>query len=88
MRSIASIAFESLDFKKALAEFHETVCGKPYLQERRFVGCVERSGLLRRTCRESKVLPTLMIPSRGAPYNEKADKRSWQAMKSFFAEIF
>ena len=27
-------------------------------------------------------------PSRGAAYNEKADKRSWHAMKSFFAEIF
>lgn len=25
--------------------------------------------------------------SRGAAYNEKADKRSWQAMKSFFAEV-
>src|SRR5665213_999127 len=24
----------------------------------------------------------------GAKYNEKADKRSWQAMKQFFAEIF
>ncbi len=24
----------------------------------------------------------------GARYNEKADKRSWQAMKNFFAEIF
>lgn len=27
-------------------------------------------------------------PSRGAAYNEKADKRSWEAMKAFFAEIF
>lgn len=27
-------------------------------------------------------------PSRGAAYNEKADKRSWEAMKLFFAEIF
>jgi dienelactone hydrolase len=27
-------------------------------------------------------------PSKGAAYNEKADKRSWEAMKSFFAEIF
>ncbi|MGD0233812.1 MAG: dienelactone hydrolase family protein, partial [Syntrophorhabdales bacterium] len=27
-------------------------------------------------------------PSRGAAYNEKADKRSWEAMKSFFQEIF
>jgi dienelactone hydrolase len=27
-------------------------------------------------------------PSRGAAYNEKADKRSWQAMKDFFDEIF
>jgi dienelactone hydrolase len=26
--------------------------------------------------------------SKGAAYNEKADKRSWQDMKSFFAEIF
>jgi dienelactone hydrolase len=24
----------------------------------------------------------------GAKYNEKADKRSWEAMKDFFAEIF
>jgi dienelactone hydrolase len=27
-------------------------------------------------------------PSKGVAYNEKADKRSWQAMKVFFAEIF
>jgi dienelactone hydrolase len=27
-------------------------------------------------------------PSTGSAYNEKADKRSWEAMKSFFAEIF
>ncbi|MBS1516944.1 MAG: dienelactone hydrolase family protein [Bacteroidetes bacterium] len=27
-------------------------------------------------------------PSKGAAYNEKADKRSWQAMKTFFSEIF
>ncbi|MBI2070678.1 MAG: dienelactone hydrolase family protein [Elusimicrobia bacterium] len=27
-------------------------------------------------------------PTKGAAYNEKADKRSWQAMKSFFEEIF
>jgi dienelactone hydrolase len=27
-------------------------------------------------------------PARGAAYNEKADKRSWEAMKSFFKEIF
>jgi len=27
-------------------------------------------------------------PSRGAAYSEKADRRSWQAMQSFFAEIF
>jgi len=27
-------------------------------------------------------------PSKGAAYNEKADKRSWEAMKTFFAEIF
>jgi dienelactone hydrolase len=27
-------------------------------------------------------------PSRGAAYNEKADKRSWEAMKSFFQEVF
>jgi len=26
--------------------------------------------------------------SRGAAYNEKADRRSWQAMKDFFEEIF
>lgn len=26
--------------------------------------------------------------SKGAAYNEKADKRSWEAMKSFFAELF
>lgn len=26
--------------------------------------------------------------SKGAAYNEKADRRSWQAMKAFFAEIF
>jgi cytochrome c oxidase subunit 2 len=26
--------------------------------------------------------------SKGVAYNEKADKRSWQAMKDFFAEIF
>lgn len=26
--------------------------------------------------------------SKGAAYNEKADKRSWQAMQSFFAELF
>lgn len=26
--------------------------------------------------------------SRGAAYNEKADKRSWEAMKVFFSEIF
>ncbi len=27
-------------------------------------------------------------PKRGAAYNESADKRSWEAMKQFFAEIF
>lgn len=27
-------------------------------------------------------------PSKGSAYNEKADKRSWEAMKTFFAEIF
>lgn len=27
-------------------------------------------------------------PSKGNAYNEKADRRSWEAMKSFFAEIF
>jgi len=27
-------------------------------------------------------------PSKRAAYNEKADKRSWEAMKSFFGEIF
>ena len=26
--------------------------------------------------------------SRGAAYNEKADRRSWEAMRTFFAEIF
>ena len=26
--------------------------------------------------------------SKGAAYNEKADKRSWEAMKQFFAEVF
>ena len=26
--------------------------------------------------------------SKGAAYNEKADQRSWEAMKVFFAEIF
>jgi dienelactone hydrolase len=26
--------------------------------------------------------------SKGAAYNEKADKRSWEAMKQFFAELF
>lgn len=27
-------------------------------------------------------------PSKGVAYNKKADQRSWEAMKSFFAEIF
>ena len=27
-------------------------------------------------------------PAKGAAYNEKADRRSWEAMKQFFAEIF
>jgi dienelactone hydrolase len=27
-------------------------------------------------------------PSRGAAYDAKADRRSWQHMKDFFAEIF
>ncbi len=27
-------------------------------------------------------------PSRGVAYNERADRRSWQAMRDFFAEIF
>ncbi|MEA5113076.1 MAG: dienelactone hydrolase family protein [Geobacteraceae bacterium] len=27
-------------------------------------------------------------PAKGVAYNEKADKRSWEAMKSFFKEIF
>lgn len=27
-------------------------------------------------------------PSRGVAFNEKADRRSWEAMKMFFAEIF
>jgi dienelactone hydrolase len=26
--------------------------------------------------------------SKGAAYNELADKRSWEAMKTFFTEIF
>jgi dienelactone hydrolase len=26
-------------------------------------------------------------PSEGAAYNEKADRRSWEAMKLFFSEI-
>jgi dienelactone hydrolase len=26
--------------------------------------------------------------SKGAAYNEKADKRSWEAMKEFFGELF
>ena len=26
--------------------------------------------------------------SKGVAYNEKADKRSWEAMKAFFKEIF
>jgi dienelactone hydrolase len=27
-------------------------------------------------------------PSRGAAYHEKADRRSWEAMKVFFEELF
>jgi dienelactone hydrolase len=27
-------------------------------------------------------------PSKGVAYNEKADKRSWEAMKTFYSEIF
>jgi dienelactone hydrolase len=27
-------------------------------------------------------------PSRGVAYNERADRRSWEAMKTFFREIF
>jgi len=27
-------------------------------------------------------------PSKGSAYNENADKRSWEAMKVFFKEIF
>ena len=27
-------------------------------------------------------------PSKGQAYNEQADKRSWQAMHDFFAEVF
>ena len=27
-------------------------------------------------------------PSKGVAYNEQADKRSWQEMKEFFAEVF
>jgi dienelactone hydrolase len=26
--------------------------------------------------------------SKGAAYNERADRRSWEAMKQFFAEVF
>lgn len=29
-----------------------------------------------------------MHPSKGAAYNEKAAKRSWQAMLDFFGELF
>ena len=32
--------------------------------------------------------PIQVLVNPGAHYNEKADKRSWQAMKDFFAEIF
>ena len=32
--------------------------------------------------------PTPASSMPGAKYNEKSDKRSWQAMKDFFAEIF
>ena len=28
------------------------------------------------------------VPAKGAAYNEKADRRSWEAMKQFFEEIF
>ena len=27
-------------------------------------------------------------PAKGAAYNEAADRRSWAAMQSFFAELF
>jgi dienelactone hydrolase len=27
-------------------------------------------------------------PSKGAAYNEAADRRSWRAMQDFFAEVF
>ena len=27
-------------------------------------------------------------PSQGVAYNEKADRRSWEAMKAFLTEIF
>jgi len=27
-------------------------------------------------------------PSKGLAYDEKADRRSWEAMKAFFAELF
>ncbi len=26
--------------------------------------------------------------SKGSAYNERADRRSWEAMKQFFAELF
>ncbi len=32
--------------------------------------------------------PEANEPVRGSAYNEKADKRSWKAMKAFFREIF
>ena len=32
--------------------------------------------------------PEANDPSRGSAYNEKADRRSWDAMKAFFGEIF
>ena len=33
-------------------------------------------------------LKWVQVHMAGVKYNEKADKRSWEAMKQFFAEIF
>jgi dienelactone hydrolase len=38
--------------------------------------------------RSQRVWKILRDKGAGAAYNEKADKRSWQAMKDFFDEIF
>jgi len=32
--------------------------------------------------------PSSKLGMKGIAYNEKADKRPWEAMKSFFEEIF